>query len=162
ARYSDDHVARLELIRDLQRHGLTLHAIRRLLDRAPESAAGTALAFVQAALSHAGRDDAEILDADIGAARLGVRATRRTADELAAAGIVEVLPDGRWRIVTPAAFSAAEELAALGVPAERRLAITHEIRAHADAMARAVTDLFVDCLWRPAVARAEQSDWVPL
>ena len=39
ALYDAEHVARLESIRDLQAHGLTLTAIRRLLDRAPGSAA---------------------------------------------------------------------------------------------------------------------------
>ena len=32
ARYDGEHVARLEAIRDLQAHGLTLVAIRRLID----------------------------------------------------------------------------------------------------------------------------------
>src|ERR687897_3947000 len=49
--YDDDHVARLEAIRDLQAHGLTLTAIRRLLDRAPGNAAPTALAFVKTAVA---------------------------------------------------------------------------------------------------------------
>ena len=35
AMYDAEHLSRLEAIRDLQAHGLTLTAIRRLLDRAP-------------------------------------------------------------------------------------------------------------------------------
>ncbi|HEX6238249.1 MAG TPA: MerR family transcriptional regulator [Acidimicrobiales bacterium] len=163
ARYSSEHVARLEVIRDLQAHGLTLTAVRRLLDRAPDSAAATALAFVQAAVSHSrDRDDVEVVDAVDGSARLGVRPSDRTAGELESLGIIEVQPDGRWRILAPAAFSAAQELAALGVPAERRLEVTQQLRAHTEAMAEVVTELFVEHLWRPSTRGDQDPDWVAL
>lgn len=163
ARYSSDHVARLEVIRDLQGHGLTLTAIRRLLERAPDSAATTALAFVQAAVSHASdRGDVEIVDAVAGAARLGVGPSERTVRELESLGIIEAQADGRWRILVPAAFSAAQELAALGVPPERRMAVTQELRAHTDAMAKVVTELFVQNLWRPSTRSDQATDWVAL
>ena len=69
ALYDDDHVARLEAIRELQGHGLTLVAVRRLLDQAPGSAATAALAFVRSAVSDLG-DDAEVVSATEGLARL--------------------------------------------------------------------------------------------
>src|SRR5262249_54522861 len=60
ALYDDDHVARLEAIRELQGHGLTLVAVRRLLDQAPGSAATAALAFVRSAVADLG-DGAEVV-----------------------------------------------------------------------------------------------------
>src|SRR5690606_5507194 len=137
--------------------------IRRLLERAPDSAAATALAFVQAAVSHSrDRDDVEIVDEVEGCARLGVRPSDRTAGELESLGIIEALPDGRWRILAPAAFSAAQELAAFGVPADRRLEVTQLLRAHTEAMAEVVTELFVEHLWRPSTRGDRDPDWVAL
>lgn len=155
ARYDDDHVARLEAIRDLQAHGLTLMAIRRLVDQAPGNAATTALAFVRAAVSQAG-DGVETLSPAEGARRLnldpGDEAEVSLLEEL---GLVRVSEDGQWQIVAPAAFQAAAELASLGVPLERRIQITRLLRQHTQAMAEAVVELFIEHLWQPAAADAE-------
>jgi DNA-binding transcriptional MerR regulator len=146
ARYDADHVQRLEAIRDLQAHGLTLVAIRRLLERAPDTAAN-ALAFVQAAVSPASRDDIEVVDALEGAARLGGAPTPAMAAHLERLGIIHVLPDGRWQLPLPALFRAAEELAALDFPFERQEEIVQQLRAHTEEMARLLVDFFVDHLW---------------
>lgn len=158
ARYDAEHVARLEAIRDLQAHGLTLTAIRRLLDRAPDSAASRALAFVQAAVSQSSDRVSEVVPAAEGAGRLGVRPTPRTTRQLEELGMIRSLPGERWQIIAPAVFSAAVELATLGVPLEARLRITELLRAHTDVMARAVVDLFVEHLWRPAEAANDPAD----
>ena len=148
--YDADHVARLESIRDLQAHGLTLTAIRRLLDRAPGSAATTALAFVKAAVGQTIEADTEIISAAEGAERLRIDADEIDTDLVEALGIARVLDDGRWMIVAPAAFEASAELAQVGVPRERRIAIGRVLHEHTHAMARAVVELFVDYLWRPS------------
>ncbi len=154
ALYTDEHVARLDAIRDLQAHGLTLTAIRRLLDRAPGHAANTALAFAKAAVARSGESDAEIVTAEEGAARLDATDAADGVDEslLEDLGMVRVLPDGRWQILAPAAFQAAGELAAVGVPLERRIEVTREIREHSRAMAQVVVELFVEDLWRTNVS----------
>jgi DNA-binding transcriptional MerR regulator len=146
ARYDADHVQRLEAIRDLQAHGLTLVAIRRLLERAPDTAAN-ALAFVQAAVSPANKDDYQVIDAAAGAARLGGSPTPTMAAMLERLGIITVLPDGRWQLPSPALFRAAEELAELDFPLERRIEVMHQLRAHTEEMARLLVDFFVEHLW---------------
>jgi DNA-binding transcriptional MerR regulator len=160
ARYGADHVQRLEAIRDLQAHGLTLVAIRRLLERAPDTAAH-ALAFVQAAVSPAGGDEIEVIDAAEGASRLGGRPTPAMAVQLERLGIIEVLPGDRWQLPAPALFRAAEELASLDFPLESRVEIVHRLRAHTEDMARILVDFFVRHMWpeRPddAAAWAEMS-----
>jgi DNA-binding transcriptional MerR regulator len=156
ALYTDEHVARLEAIRDLQAHGLTLTAIRRLLDRAPGHAASTALAFAKAAVARTGERDAEIVTPEEGAARLNVDPAEiaEGVDEalLEELGMVRVLPDGTWQILAPAAFQAAGELAAFDVPLARRIEVTRQLREHAQAMAQVVVDLFVEDLWRRNVS----------
>jgi DNA-binding transcriptional MerR regulator len=148
--YDAEHVARLESIRDLQAHGLTLTAIRRLLDRAPGSAATTALAFVKAAVAQTAEPGAEVISAEEGAARLEIGVGEVDTAQVEALGLAQVLDDGRWRIIAPAAFEASAELAKAGVPLERRIEIGRVLQAHTQAMARAVVELFVDHLWQPA------------
>jgi DNA-binding transcriptional MerR regulator len=148
--YDAEHVARLESIRDLQAHGLTLTAIRRLLDRAPGSAATTALAFVKAAVAQTTEPGTEIITAAEGALRLGIDAADADTDLIEELGIARVLDDGRWKIVAPAAFEASVELAKAGVPLDRRVEIGRVLQEHSQAMARAVVELFVDYLWRPS------------
>ncbi|HEY8527009.1 MAG TPA: MerR family transcriptional regulator [Acidimicrobiales bacterium] len=146
ARYDADHVQRLEAIRDLQAHGLTLVAIRRLLERAPDTAAN-ALAFVQAAVSPASKDEVEVIDAAEGAARLGAAPTPALAAHLESLGVIRVLPDGRWELPAPALFRAAEELAEFDFPLEQQVEIVHHLRAHTEEMARILVDFFVEHFW---------------
>jgi DNA-binding transcriptional MerR regulator len=162
--YDTDHVSRLASIRDLQAHGLTLTAIRRLLDRAPGSAGPTALAFIRAAVAQSGDDRNEVVAAAEGAARLGldpgVRVDSTLIEEL---GLVEVLEDGRWRILAPAAFEAAAELARAGVPLEARVQLSRALHEHSVAMAHAVVDMFVEYLWRPTrPTEADPAAWASL
>jgi DNA-binding transcriptional MerR regulator len=151
AMYDDDHVTRLEAIRELQSHGLTLTAIRRLLDRAPEGAATTALAFVTAAVAQGG-DEHEVIDEADGLARLNLGGHDEIdADLLEELEVIRVLDDSRWQIVAPAAFHAAAEMAAYGIPVDRRVAIARVMQHHTRAMAAAVVEMFVEHLVRPNV-----------
>ncbi|HEX6567653.1 MAG TPA: MerR family transcriptional regulator [Acidimicrobiales bacterium] len=155
--YDAEHVARLESIRDLQAHGLTLTAIRRLLDRAPGSAAPTALAFIKTAVAQSVGDSAEVVTEDEAAARLGLApGARADAAVIEDLGIARVLPDGRWQIVAPAAFEAASELARLGVPLETRVEISRVLHEHTSAMAQAIVAMFVEYLWRPSEMSATE------
>lgn len=151
ALYDAEHVTRLEAIRDLQAHGLTLVAIRRLLDRAPGSAAATALAFVKAAVAQSAEaeHEAEVITAAEGAARLHLDIDDVDPKVVESLGLVRVLDDGRWRVIAPAAFEASAELAKAGVPLDRRMAIGRVLQEHTQAMAEAVVELFVDYMWRP-------------
>lgn len=163
ALYDAEHVARLESIRDLQAHGLTLTAIRRLLDRAPGSAATTALAFVKAAVAQSAESGAEIVSADQAAERLGIDPDDADIALIETLGLARVLDDGRWEIVAPAAFEASAELAKAGVPLQRRVEIGQVLHDHSQAMARAVVEMFVEHLWRPSSHDAgDPASWTAL
>jgi DNA-binding transcriptional MerR regulator len=157
ARYDAGHVERLEAIRDLQAHGLTLVAIRRLLERAPDTAAN-ALAFVQAAVSPAGKDAVEVIEPEEGAARLGSGRSDQVAASLDELGIIRLLPDGRWELPAPALFRAAEELAAFDFPLPARIDILERLREHVEQMAALVVDFFVDHMWPDAATLAKDPE----
>ena len=133
ALYTDEHVARLDAIRDLQAHGLTLDGHPPAARPRPGHAATTALAFAKAAVARTGEIDAEIVTAAEGAARLHVdpAETPDGVDEalLEELGMVRVLPDGRWQIRL-AVFQRRAELAAGSPPRPEDRGHPPAARAH--------------------------------
>src|SRR5262249_2049308 len=109
-------------------------------------------------------DDAEVVSAAEGLARLHAAADDDvSAGLLEELGLVRILDDDRWQIIAPAAFTAAAELASLGVPLERRIQVTRLLPQHTQAMAEAVVELFSDSLWRPASDATENPEaWASL
>jgi len=146
--YGIEHVARIELIRELQADGFNLELIRRLLESAGSSTA--ALRFTRALRAPYGDEAPEIITAEELAERwqAGETAPRllRKAERL---GILRPLPDGNYEELSPTLGRASAELAALGIPAEAALEVAGEIRKHAGAVAKAFVELFVQRVWKP-------------
>jgi DNA-binding transcriptional MerR regulator len=145
--YDEEHVARIELTREMQADGLNLEAIRRVLDGDDSSAA--ALSDFTRALRAPFEDEApEIFEPE----ELGIWGGGtdpelvRRAEKL---GIFRTLPDGRVEAISPRLLRAARELAELGVGPEGALRTAEKLRRHADGVARAFVELFVKEVWRP-------------
>lgn len=163
ALYDADHISRLEAIRDLQAHGLTLTAIRRLLDRAPGSAGPTALAFMRTAVAQSVAPGGDITTLEELPGRLGLGPDEPIdADFVEELGIARPLPDGRWQVVAPAAFEASAELARLGVPMDARIRLSRVFQEHTEAMAKGVVDLFMEYLWPAEVDEDDPDQWAAL
>jgi DNA-binding transcriptional MerR regulator len=146
--YGPEHVARIELTREMQADGLNLEAIRRVLDSGDGS--GAAMFDFTRALRAPFEDEApEIVEADELTRIWGEAADaklRRRAEKL---DIFRALPDGRIEVISPRLLRAAAELAELGVGAEGALRTAEKLRRHADGVARAFVDLFVQEVWAP-------------
>jgi DNA-binding transcriptional MerR regulator len=156
--YGEEHVARIELTREMQADGLNLEAIRRVLDSGDGSA--SAIFDFTRALRAPFEDEApEIVDADELAGIWGEADSKlmRRAEKL---GIFRALPDGRIEVISPQLLRAAAELSELGVGAEGALVTAEKLRRHADGVARAFVDLFVKEIWQPfdRAGRPER-DW---
>jgi DNA-binding transcriptional MerR regulator len=157
--YGEEHVARIELTREMQADGLNLEAIRRVLDSGDGSA--SAIFDFTRALRTPFEDEApEIVEpeelAGIWSEAADPKLTRR-AEKL---GIFRTLPDGRVEAISPRLLRAAAELAELGIGAEGALITAEKLRRHADGVARAFVDLFVKEVWQPfdRAGRPER-DW---
>jgi DNA-binding transcriptional MerR regulator len=157
--YNDEHVARIELTREMQADGLNLEAIRRVLDSGDGSA--SAIFDFTRALRAPFEDEApEIFEieeltriwGEEGDAKL-----RRRGEKL---GVLRALPDGRVEVISPRMLRAAAELAELGIGADGALVAAEKLRRHADGAARAFVDLFVKEVWQPfdRAGRPER-DW---
>ena len=148
--YGRDHIARIELIRELQSDGFKLEAISRLL----ESAGGSSdevLRFTRAVKAPFEDEEPQIITAEELAERFSDAGNKagemlRRAEKL---GLLRPLGDGNFEELSPRLGRAAAELAALGVSSETALSVAREIRKHADAVAKTFVELFVREVWKP-------------
>jgi DNA-binding transcriptional MerR regulator len=158
--YTEDHVARIELTREMQADGLNLEAIRRVL----ESTKGSSQEIVD--FAHALRapfedETPEIFEPDELAASWQTDVVEpkliRRGEKL---GILRELPDGKIEVLSPRLQRSATALVELGFSAEAGLATAEQMRKHAEGVARAFVDLFVKEIWEPfdRAGRPEE-DW---
>lgn len=147
--YNEEHVARIELTREMQADGLNLEAIRRVLDSGDGSA--SAIFDFTRALRVPFEDEApEIIDQAELAGIWGGEATDptllRRGERL---GIFRAMPDGRVEVISPRLQRAAAELAELGIGPDGALITAEKLRRHADGSARAFVELFIKEVWQP-------------
>lgn len=157
--YGEEHVARIELTREMQADGLNLEAIRRVLDSGDGSA--SAIFDFTRALRAPFEDEApEIFEAGELAEVWGGEANPKLMRRAEKLGIFRTLPDGRVEVISPSLLRAAAELAELGIGVEGALLTAEKVRRHADGVARAFVELFVKEVWQPfdAAGRPER-DW---
>jgi DNA-binding transcriptional MerR regulator len=145
--YNRDHVARIELIQELQADGYSLDLIRRMLRIAGGSTAEV-LRFTRALHEPVGDERRGVIElAELQRRfRLTDSATLARAQEI---GLLRPIGDDRYEEVTPQALRGGEVLAELGVPVEHMLEVAAEVRKHTDAIATAYLRMFLDNVWRP-------------
>lgn len=115
--YGAAHLARLQLVRDLQAKGFTLQAVERFLERVPEDATPDDVAVFGALLSPWVTDPPRELTRHELDATAGRPLSDDDLDGLAATGVVEVLDDGRLR-ARPADLELALQWLDVAVPRE--------------------------------------------
>lgn len=145
--YGPDHLARLELVRELQAHGFTLTAIERYLENIPAEATPGDIALHRSLLAPWSTDLPETVDR----AMLEKRAGRRLDDDdleiLVALGVIEPTPaDDVFRVAT-ALLGISVELLDLGFSAEAGRAAHKVFTEHGRAVAEELTDLFTSRVW---------------
>lgn len=153
--YGAEHVARIELIRELQADGFNLDLIRRLLANAGSS--GAALRFTRALRAPYADEPPEVITVAELTARWGSddpKLLKRSVE----LGIMRPLGDGRYEEVSPRLARVSAELAELGISAQQALEVAAKLRRHADSVAREYMRLFVETVWKPfdAAGRPEE------
>lgn len=158
-RYGAVHLARLELIRELQQLGYTLAAIEGHLARIPAEAGPDEINLHRSLLAPWVPEEAEDLDR----AELDRRAGRPVTDDeieiLTTLGIIRRGPDGTVTgTVGAAILSSAIELLALDVPHELKLDTAKIVATHTGAMAAELQAAFRDQVLRPYVERGKPAE----
>jgi DNA-binding transcriptional MerR regulator len=158
--YGPEHIGRLELIKDLQAEGFNLGSIKRIVERTPPSSAAGVLEFTRAVAAPFTDEQPEIVDGVALAERWGDQITPDLIERVQKLGLVRDLGDGRYEIASPRLQAASEELANLGVPLDTALDVLTAVRRHAEAVARAYVQLFLEHVWQPFEEAGEpQERW---
>ncbi len=154
--YSQEHVARIELIQQLQADGFSLALIERLLRLAGDST--QTLARLAGALHQPfGVEQPRT----VAAKELQERfrsSSRQVSEQLEELGFLRQLGNGQVEELTPMAFRGGEVFADLGVPAEDLVAVAAELRKQLDTVATTCLRLFVDYVWRPCEEAGEPEE----
>lgn len=145
--YGPEHVARLELIQELQQEGFNLELIKRLLDEAGGSS-NEVLRFKHALARPFGGEEPQVVGIAELIAEWGTVDPKMLMKSLSL-GLLRQLPDGRFEVPSPRLAKAGRELQKLGVPLERSLEFTATVREHADRLAQIYVDLFLETVWTP-------------
>ena len=158
--YNEEHVARIELTREMQAEGLNLEAIRRVL----ESTGGSSkemVDFARAVRAPFEDETPEIFGPADFAESWGVKSIDekllRKAEKL---GVLRLLADGNIEVISPRLHRAASRMIEFGVSPAAAVALAAKLHEHADAVARAYVDLFTEQIWEPFdKAGRPEDDW---
>jgi DNA-binding transcriptional MerR regulator len=146
--YGDEHVARIELIKELQTDGFNLESIRKLLEGAGGSSSEV-LNFSRTLRAPFEDEQSEIIDTEELAERWGGALDEQLMARGEKLGIFRDLGDGRYEVLSPRLQRAGMELAELGVPPQVALDVAAQVRTSARRVARVFIDLFMESVWKP-------------
>src|SRR4051812_5720461 len=144
--YNADHVARLELVQELQAHGFTLSAIERYVARIPADATPEDIALHRTMLAPWQAD----LPVEMSRTELERRTGRALSEDdlttLAALGIVFRTRRGRYEVAL-SQLSVGLGLLDLGFPTEAALAAADVYAEHGRQIAKELNELFRTMVW---------------
>lgn len=157
--YGPEHVARLQLIAEMQADGFNLAAIKRLL-AGSDGAEQEVLGFKRAVMAPFHEETPEFIARSELEERYGA-IEARILKRMERTGLVRDLGEGRYEITSPTIWRAGDELLRLGISIDTALDVMDRIRRHTDALARTFVDLFWDEVWKPFDAAGRPDDEWP-
>lgn len=146
--YDEHHIARLELVRDLQGLGFTLAAIEGYLARIPLDRSPEDLALHRALLAPWLPEEPETVDRAALEARAGRPLDEQALAQLAALGVIEADGAGRWILTSPDKLGYGLSLLDTGMDFDVQLAAKTIIERHTSALATELVTLFHDTVLR--------------
>jgi DNA-binding transcriptional MerR regulator len=158
--YNENHVARIELTREMQAEGLNLEAIRRVLESS-EGSSREMVDFARAVRAPFEDETPEIFDEKELAAAWGVeRFDDKLLQRTEKLGILRQLPEGKIEVISPRLQRAGTALVELGVSPEAAVGTAVQLRRHSEGVAKVFVELFVKEIWEPFdKAGRPEDDW---
>ena len=158
--YDAEHIARIELIRELQSEGFNLEAIRRIVESAGDSS-GELLDFTRVVRGPFDDEEPEILTSEeIAGPWGGGLPDDRLMERVERLGLMRPLGDGRYEVISPKLLAAGVAMADLGIPPEVALDALEALRERSLALADLFTDIFSERIWAPFDrAGRPKEDW---
>lgn len=157
--YGTEHLARLQLIREMQAQGFNLAAIGHLLEQA--RGAGTeVLGFTRALMKPFETETPEIVKAPDLRARLGGEIDVKLLAKAERLGLISALDEDHYEVSSPTLLAAGERLIALGVPLKDALETMEKLRRNTEGIAQAFVRIFLEFIWKPFDdAGRPEADW---
>lgn len=158
--YNEDHVARIELTREMQAEGLNLEAIRRVLESS-QGSSREMVDFARAVRAPFEDETPEIFDeAELAAAWKVEKFDPKLLRRIEEVGILRRLPDGKIEVISPRLQRAGAALIELGVSPQAAVDTAEEIHRSSERVARTFVELFVREIWEPFdKAGRPEEDW---
>ncbi|RSS59418.1 MerR family transcriptional regulator [Streptomyces sp. WAC01280] len=156
--YGPGHLARLALIEELQRQGMTLAAIERYLEQLPADLSEQDLAIHRALVASWAPESAEEITLGELERRAGRPLNAQDVERLAAMGVLERIPGSEAFRLDGALLRLGVELLDVPIEHETILASRTVLVEHARAAAQELSRLFRDEVWNPYRESAEDPD----
>jgi DNA-binding transcriptional MerR regulator len=157
--YGDEHVARLELVREMQADGFNLTAIKRLIEGA-HGAWEDVLGFKRVAFSGWVTEEPELTTVSELAKRFGSQTEPGLLERSIELGLVVPLGGDRLELPSPSLVRAAEDVVALGIPLGAALDLMTKVLRHSEAISSAFTRMFLERVIKPFTdAGAPADEW---
>ena len=159
--YGPDHLDRLRLIAELQERGFSLASIKELADGLADGRSLNDVLGLSAERSVWAAEEPTVIDATELVERFAVdditpELMQRTVD----LGLVELIDDGRIRVMSPRFLEIGTQLGALGIPTDEIIDEYVALRAVTDEIAARFTAVFERNLWNPLTADGVSPDHV--
>jgi len=145
--YGPDHIARLELVRELQAHGFTLSAIEGYLENIPASSTPEQVALHRTLLAPWSPGLLEELDRKQLEARTGRELTDDDLELLVAVGVIEPTPEEDVFKVAPAHLAVGVQFLDVQMPLDLALASRKIYEEAGRKAAHDLTELFASMWW---------------
>lgn len=157
--YGPDHVARLQLIQELQAEGFNLKGIRRLLEDNPGPAAQL-LDLKHRVTAPFETEEPEVVTLEELSVRFGPDVKLRSLAHATKLGLLVPLGEDRFEAPSPSLLRAAEVVIERGVPLSAALALVEQLQRQSEAASRAFVKLFLEHVLAPFVdAGSPEEGW---
>src|ERR1700710_1484822 len=156
--YSERHVSRVELVKDLQAEGFKLDTIARMLDNTGDSDAEI-LQFSRTVKSLFGETEPQIVNlADLQERFPNSENEPELISRAEKLGLIRKLDDNTYEELAPRVLEAGQNaMSSLHVDARRALKLVEQLRRHAEGVAKLYLELYLEAVWKP-FADAGQPD----
>lgn len=146
--YGAEHLAQLQLIRELQARGFNLTAIAHMLEQA-RGVGEQVLGFTRSLMAPFETEVPEIVERGDLLARLGGEPDPKLIAKAQRLGLVVPIAEDRFEVPSPTLLSAGERLVGLGVPLDTALGMMDELYRHTRRIARSFVQIFLEFIWKP-------------
>lgn len=161
--YNEDHVARIELTREMQAEGLNLEAIRRMMEGVNGAAEEIhdLTRTLRAPFEEEAPEIVELAElAELWSKEVEEGRGFEMLERGEKLGAIRSLPDGKVEVISPRMMTAAAALAEVGMSPDAVLVAAEKLRRKANDIAQLFTDLFLEQVWKPFdEAGRPEGDW---